>query len=110
MFILFELWLKIHIYSQLGLNPDFAVGCKICTDAAVGIKNPQGQALWPDSDRKRHEPTKALLGALSGLTLTKMRSILRQPKANFAIAKFGIKQNFNHLNKSGKVCKAFGGS
>jgi hypothetical protein len=30
-------------------------------------------------------------GALSGLTLTKMRSILRQPKANFAIAKFGLK-------------------
>jgi hypothetical protein len=38
-------------------NPDLAVGCKIC---------PKGQALWPDSDRKRHEPTKALLGALSG--------------------------------------------
>jgi Putative DNA-binding domain len=33
-------------------------------------------------------PTKALFGALSGLTLTKMLRILRQPKANFAIAKF----------------------
>jgi O-antigen/teichoic acid export membrane protein len=49
-------------------NPDFAVGCKIC---------PKG----------RRKPPKR---ALSGLTLTKMRSILRQPKANFAIAKFGF--------------------
>jgi hypothetical protein len=32
-------------------------------------------------------------GALSGLTLTKMRSILRQPKANFATAKFGLKMS-----------------
>jgi hypothetical protein len=29
-------------------------------------------------------------GALSGLTLTKMLHILRQPKANFVIAKFGL--------------------
>jgi hypothetical protein len=35
-------------------------------------------------------PTKAPKRALSGLTLTKMLCILRQPKANFAIAKFGL--------------------
>jgi hypothetical protein len=32
-------------------------------------------------------------GTLSGLTLTKMHSILRQPKANFATAKFGFNPN-----------------
>jgi hypothetical protein len=66
---------KNLLCSLYTLNPDFAVGSKICTDATVGIKNtdalvgindPEGQALWPDSDRKRHEPTKALFGALSG--------------------------------------------
>jgi hypothetical protein len=49
-------------------NPDFAVGGKIC---------PKGRR-------------KPFWGALSGLTLTKILSILRQPKANFATAKFGF--------------------
>jgi hypothetical protein len=36
-------------------------------------------------------PKFCLKGQNSGLTLTKMRSILRQPEANFATAKFGLK-------------------
>jgi hypothetical protein len=39
------------------------------------------------------------LGALSGLTLTKMRSILRQPKANFATAKFGFNTAYKLMCK-----------
>jgi hypothetical protein len=57
-------------WVYLFFNPDFAVGCKTC---------PKGRR-------------KPFWEALSGLTLTKMLRILRQPKANFAEAKFGFKK------------------
>jgi hypothetical protein len=79
-------------YNIYTLNPDFAVGCKICTDATVGIYSPKGQALWPDSDRSvmsRSFAQKAKFGVnlmtfqsqrdQYASRLTKMRSILRQP-------------------------------
>jgi hypothetical protein len=52
--------------------------------------------LAAKSARTAEESTKR---AFSGLTLTKMPCILRQPQANFATAKFGLSEYSLHLGK-----------